>query len=204
MTAPRRPPAIFARPLADYALRQIDPLVARQGFGESALILRWPEIVGEGIAALCAPERLQWPPRPRRKTDLPATASPAIGSPATGLTGKARGERPRDPEPATLILRVEPGFGLDIQHMTPTILDRVNAHLGWRCVGRIAQRQGALPSTPRHPKRPAPPAPDPAARARAEAVVAGIDDPALQTVLARLGENALRRRTGAGKETAPG
>ena len=66
MNPPRRAPAIFARPLADYALRQIDPLVAKQGFGQSALILRWPEIVGERIAALCAPERLQWPPRPRR------------------------------------------------------------------------------------------------------------------------------------------
>jgi hypothetical protein len=194
MNAPRRPPAIFARPLADYALRQIDPLVARQGFGETALILRWPEIVGERIAALCAPERLQWPPRPRRKTD----------GPSTGDGKKTRTERPRDSEPATLILRVEPGFGLDIQHMTQTILDRVNAHLGWRCVGRIAQRQGAIRPTPRGPGRPPPPSPDPAARARAEAVVAGIADPALQAVLARLGENALRQRTGAGDEAAPG
>jgi hypothetical protein len=39
--------------------------------------------------------------------------------------------------------------------------------------------------------RPAPP-PDPAARARAETVVSGIADPALQAVLLRLGENALR------------
>jgi len=194
MNSPRRPPAIFARPLAEYALRQIDPLVARQGFGEAALILRWPEIVGEGIAALCAPERLQWPPRPRRKNP----------GPSTGDGKKTRTDHARDQEPATLILRVEPGFGLDIQHMTPTILDRVNAYLGWRCAGRIMQRQGALPPTPRSPKRPAPPAPDPAARARAEAVVAGIADPALQAVLARLGENALRQRTGAGDEAAPG
>ena len=97
MSAPRRPPAIFARPLADFALRQIDPLVARQGFGESALILRWPEIVGERIAALCAPERLQWPPRPRRNTDLTKTDHPTAGasreatagsSPAAGRCGR--------------------------------------------------------------------------------------------------------------------
>jgi hypothetical protein len=196
MNAPRRPPAIFARPLAEYALRQIDPLVARQGFGETALILRWPEIVGERIAALCAPERLQWPPRPRRKTD----------GPSTGDGKKTRVNHARDREPATLILRVEPGFGLDIQHMAQTIIDRVNAHLGWRCVGRIVQRQGAIGTSPRvrNPaSRPPPPSCDPAARARAEAVVAGIADPALQAVLLRLGENALRRPTVTGGQTSP-
>jgi hypothetical protein len=184
MNAPRRAPAIFARPLADYALRQIDPLVAKQGFGQSALILRWPEIVGERIAALCAPERLQWPPRPRRKAD---DASGGPNAPAA---------RSSSSEPATLVLRVEPGFGLDIQHMTPAIIDRINAHLGWRCVSRIVQRQDATPLTPRvkpRPSQPRPsPAPDPAARARAETVVAGIADPSLQAVLLRLGENVLR------------
>ena len=182
MTTPRRPAAGSARPLADYALRQIDPLVIKRGFGESALILRWPEIVGERIAALCAPERLQWPPRPRRKPEALSTGD--------GKT--ARADRAREPAPATLILRVEPGFGLDIQYMTPTILDRVNAHLGWRCVARILQRQATGGRTPRAPPRASPAPADPAVRARADAVVAGIGDPALQAVLRRLGENVLR------------
>lgn len=182
MTASRRKTTSSARPLADYALRQIDPLVVKRGFGESALILRWPEIVGERIAALCAPERLQWPPRPRRKPESPSTED--------GKT--ARADRAREPAPATLILRVEPGFGLDIQHMTPTILDRVNAHLGWRCVARVLQRQATGGRTPRTPPRASPAPTDPAVRARAEAVVAGIGDPALQSVLRRLGENVLR------------
>ncbi len=197
MNAPRRSPAIFARPLADYALRQIDPLVARRGFGEAALILRWQEIVGERIASLCAPERLQWPPRPRRKVEV-----------ALIVHGdKVRAERTRGSEPATLILRVEPGFGLDIQHMTQTIVDRVNAHLGWRCVGRIIQRQGASPLLPNFlslSARPSPPPSDPAARARAEAVVAGIADLSLQSALLRLGENALRQKNGADREAGPG
>ena len=185
MNTPRRAPAIFARSLADYALRQIDPLVAKQGFGQSALILRWPEIVGERIAALCAPERLQWPPRPRRKNDDAASHTP-----------KSRGANTDAEGPATLILRVEPGFGLDIQHMTPAIIDRINAHLGWRCVSRIVQRQETHPLSPRAMRRPVQPRPapvaDPAVRARAAAAVTGIADPALQAVLQRLGENALR------------
>ena len=76
--------------------------------------------------------------------------------------------------------------------MTPAILDRVNAHLGWRCVARILQRQATSALTPRIPRRAAPAPTDPAVRARAGAAVAGIADPALQAALQRLGENALR------------
>jgi len=52
-----------ARPLADFVRGQIDPLVAKQGFGEASMILRWREIAGERIAALCAPEKLKRAPR---------------------------------------------------------------------------------------------------------------------------------------------
>ncbi len=160
---------VRARLLAEFVLRQIDPLVAKQGFSESSLLMRWPEIVGARVAAICAPERLQWPPRPRR------------GAP----------EKPQ--EPATLILRVEPGFGLEIQHLTPAILERVNAHLGWRCVSRLMLRQQPLHAVPPAPGRPARPAQNPALRARAEAETAGVDDDALRAALIRLGENALAR-----------
>ena len=105
---------VFARPLAEFVLRELDPLVARQGFGEASLLMRWPEIVGARVADICQPMKLQWPPRAKQRAP----------------------EKPQ--EPATLILRVSPGFGLEAQHMAPLIIDRVNAHLGWRCVGRIA------------------------------------------------------------------
>ena len=42
-------------------------------------------------------------------------------------------------------LRVEGAFALEAQHSAAIILDRVNAHLGWRCVEKIAFRQGPLP-----------------------------------------------------------
>jgi len=157
----------WARPLADFVLRQIDPLVVKQGFGESSLLMRWREIVGPRIADICAPERLQWPPRAKKPTP-----------------GKQQ-------EPATLVLRVEPGFGLEIQHLAPAIIDRVNAHLGWRCVSRIMLRQGAAPREPsRSSERRLPPA-DPAAHARAETATQGIEDEALRAALVRLGEHAL-------------
>ncbi|QGM97308.1 DUF721 domain-containing protein [Methylocystis parvus] len=166
--APRK--GVFARPLVDYVLRELDPLVARQGFGEASLLLQWREIVGARVADICAPERLQWPARARK----PAP------------------DRPQ--EPATLVLRVEPGFGLEIQHMAPAIVDRVNAHLGWRCVVRVTLRQQAL--APRAEKRrpPRPALADPASRARAEAATQGVAEESLRAALIRLGEQALKPR----------
>ncbi|PPD44974.1 MAG: hypothetical protein CTY15_05485 [Methylocystis sp.] len=168
MSAPPRKKGVFARPLADYVLRQIDPLVARQGFGEASLLMQWREIVGARVADICAPEKLQWPARARK----PAPDKPQ--------------------EPSTLILRVEPGFGLDIQHMAPAIIDRINAHLGWRCVARLTLRQEALPQRVDKAARRRPA--DLAARARAEAAAEGVADETLRAALVRLGESALAQR----------
>lgn len=160
---------VWARPLADFVLRELDPLVARQGFGEASLLMRWREIVGARVADICQPMKLQWPPRAKQRAP----------------------EKPQ--EPATLILRVSPGFGLEAQHMAPLIIDRVNAHLGWRCVGKIALRQEELRDEAPPPVKAAILPPDPKARARAEAAATGVDDAALRAALVRLGEQALRR-----------
>ena len=166
MTVAPRGKGQWARPLGEFVLREINPLVAKQGFGEASLLMQWREIVGARIADVCAPERLQWPTAARKP-----------------LADKA-------PASATLILRVEPGFGLDIQHVAPTIVDRVNAHLGWRCVAKVSLRQQPLA---RHainaPQRNA--RFDPIARARAEAATEGVADDRLRAALVRLGEKAL-------------
>ena len=153
-----------ARPLADLVNRTLDPLVARQGFGESTLLTQWEAIVGARLAAISAPERLNWPPRPKARPE--------------GV----------EIQPATLVLRVEPGFGLDVQHMSGVIIERVNAHLGWRCVARLSLRQAALP--PPKPKRKAPLG-DPAARAAAAKAAEGVEHEALRAALVALGERVL-------------
>ena len=160
----------FSRPLAELVNRALDPLVAKQGFGESSLLLQWEAIVGARVAGLCQPIRLQWPPRAKLRTP----------------------DKPQ--EPATLALRVEPGFGLDIQHMSGALIDRVNAHLGWRCVARLSIRQEPL----RHdaPKVRPPPPRDPIARMRAEAATEGVADEALRKALVALGERVLARTAG--------
>lgn len=164
----------FSRPLAELVDRALDPLVARQGFSESSLLLRWEAIMGARVAAICEPIRLQWPPRAR------------------GRSLEKSDPRAKKDEPATLVLRVEPGFGLDIQHMSATIVERVNTHLGWRCVGRLTIRQEPLTAKAR-PKRKAAPA-DAATRVRAATATEGVTNDALRAALIALGERVLAKR----------
>jgi hypothetical protein len=152
-------------PLADFVRAAVDPVLAKQGFGESSLILHWDDIVGERVAACSEPIKLQWPPRPAKRPPDAAI------------------------EPATLVLRVAGAMALEIQHMGPILIERVNSHLGWRAVGKLAIRQGPLNKANR-PARVAPP--DPQALAEAEEATEGVDDEDLRKALARLGARALR------------
>jgi len=159
----------WSRPLADLIGTAIDPVFAKQGFGQSSIILYWDEIVGERIAAVAQPLKLQWPPRG-------SAANPD-----------------RKIEPASLVVRVESGFALELQHQAPFILDRINAHLGWKCVGRLSLKQGPLPrSEPSERQRTMP---DTKAQRQAESLVGGIDDKALRDALARLGGRVLSDRS---------
>jgi hypothetical protein len=158
--------AFWSLPLADLVGAAIDPVLARQGFGESNIVLFWEEIVGERLAAMSEPLCLRWPPR---------------------------GNAQFDHAPATLVVRVQGGYALELQHMTGLVIERVNAHLGFACVGRIAIKQGPLERRPdgKAPRRP----PPPEAVAAAEACVAGIQDEALRQALSRLGARVFQPRS---------
>ncbi len=127
----------------------------RQGFAATEIITRWEEIVGPELARRSEPVRLVWPRR-------------------------------EDPESVgTLTIRVEGVYAIEVQHSTAQIMERVNRYFGWRCVGRVAIRQG--PVTPRH-KPPAPPRePEPSAVAEVARKIGPFEDEALGKSLARLG-----------------
>ena len=155
-------PRSFAKPLSQLVGKTIADAFARQGFASTGLITHWDEIVGPEIAAHAEPLRMNWP----------------------------RKVHEDDPEPATLILRVEGPVALEIQHLSGVIIERVNRFFGFRAVGRIAIRQAPLARRAAKP-RPAPP--DPAVIARLAASMTDIADDKLRDALARLG--AVVKRT---------
>lgn len=148
-------PRSYARPLADLANPLLAGSFARQGFASAELVTRWPDIVGAEIALHCEPIKMQWPRTPETETQ----------------------------EPGTLVLRVEGPASIEIQHMAPQILERVNRFFGFAAVGKLALRQAPLA---RRPKRKAS-VPDPEAVKKMAASLPPIEDENLKDALARLG-----------------
>ncbi len=156
-------PKTFA--LADLIAKAMDPVLAKQGFGAADIVLHWDEIVGERLARVCEPIKLQWPARPP----------------------KAPPGQPLDP--ASLLVRVESGFAIELQHVSPLVIERVNMHLGWRCIGRILLRQGPVGTQKRVVR--AKPVDDPEACAEAARQSAGVEDEGLRAALTRLGSRII-------------
>src|SRR5262245_35742953 len=139
-----KPVRRYPRPLAELIKPCLGEAFARQGFASSDIVTHWAEIVGPEIAAHAEPVKLQWP---RQIAD--------------------------EPQPGTLVLRVEGPAAIEIQHLSGVILERVNRFFGWRAVGRIALRQAPLA---RRALKRARPGPSPEAVARVEASLTDVAD----------------------------
>ena len=148
----------FSQPksLSQLAGKTVADLLAKQGFASTGVITHWPSIVGAEIADHAEPLRMVWPRRVHEE----------------------------DPQPATLVLRVEGPVALEIQHLSGVIIEKVNRFFGWRAVGRIQIRQAPLA---RRRAKAAPQAPDPEVVARLAAGLSDIADAELRAALARLG-----------------
>lgn len=144
-----------AKPLADLVAACVAGAFARHGFTSCEIVTHWEDIVGPEVAAIAEPMRMQW----------------------------NRSHRGDDAESATLVLRVEGPGALEIQHMSDTIVERVNRYLGWRSVSRLALRQAPLMRRRPKPERPKI---DEVAAAEIEQIT-GIADPGLRAALGRLG-----------------
>ena len=153
------------KPLADLLDVCLGPALAAQGFASADIIAAWPEIVGPRLAAACQPIRIEWSRRGLRNRD----------------------ERP---QPAMLIVRVEGAFALELQHVAPLLMERINAYYGWRCVGRIVLKQGPVRrAAPLPPAKPA--VLGEAERQRIAAALDGVAEGGLRTALDRLGAAVL-------------
>ncbi len=139
--------------------------LGKRGFAEADLLGDWTSIVGRDIASRCVPRKLDRP-RPRRQ----------------GAAHEAEG---------TLTLRVEAGYALEVQHLEPQLLERINGYFGFRAVTRLRLLQA--PSPPPAPKT-VPAAPlSPEAMAALHARLEDVEDTELRGALDRLGQAILRR-----------
>lgn len=132
----------------------------RHGFAEADILTRWPAIVGEHLAAHSLPERLRF---------------------TRGKTADAGG---------VLTVRVEGGMGVELQHLEPLVVDRINTYCGYRAVQGLRIVQGPLP----HPHRPSPFRARRLSASEREALaatLAGIDEGPLRQALGRLGRHVL-------------
>ena len=143
-----------ARPLADVTTTLLADSFRRQGFASSELVVRWEAIVGADVAGHAEPLKIQWPRR---------------------IEGD-------EPQPGTLVLRVDGPMALEIQHMSQVILERVNRYFGFAAIERIAIRQAPLRSPEPKPVRSLDPQ---AVQAVADTIPEAGED--LKMALARLG-----------------
>ncbi len=156
-----------------HAARLMRPLARQRGTATARLAAEWPAIVGPEIARHSLPERLGG------GHGRPASSPRRAAAPATG---------------GTLRLRVEGPLSLELQHLAPQIIERINGYFGYAAVGRLRIVQGPLP-------RRVPPvlgsAPlDPHRRQDLHERLAPVADDALRQALERLGQAILSRRKG--------
>ncbi len=98
---------------------------------------------------------------------------------------------PRQRDGGTLHIRADSGTALELQHLEPQIIQRVNAFLGYAAVVRLTYIQAPLSQRQidarRARKTPPNPVGKPAMPAATAEAIAAVDDPELRASLERLG-----------------
>lgn len=120
--------------------------------------------------------------------DWEAVAGPAIAAVAL----------PRRLAAGTLTLACSPTVALELQHLAPQLLQRINTFLGTSAVARLR----FAPDTARAPARP-PPAPPRAVPAEVAAAVAALPSGELRQALAALGAALAGHRGMTGNQPPP-
>jgi len=141
--------------LADLIGSSVGAAFRRQGFASTEIVTHWDDIVGPDIAAVAEPVRMRW----------------------------TRSRNGDESTPATLVLRVEGPVALEIQHLAPVIVGRINCHVGWQAVGAIALQQAPLMRRRAKPQRPR----IDEELAQSIAAGTGIADERLRAAIGRLG-----------------
>jgi hypothetical protein len=164
---PRSPFVSPALKAGDIASGLLNKVFSDRGFTTREIITQWATIVGPELAQVTSPERLKWP----RKTAM--SASPDMQDAY---------------ESASLHIRVEGPIAIEVQHLAPQIIERINQFFGYPAIGsiRIIQapvsiRGNSASATPGQSS------PNKETGSVSEVPISGIADPDLAAALARLG-----------------
>ncbi len=92
-----------------------------------------------------------------------------------------------------LHIRVSGGVAVELQHLEPLVIERINGHFGYGAVARLRLIHAPIPraAAPR-PARHSAVAVDPDRRAVLDKMLGGVEDEALRAALERLGMAVLR------------
>ena len=120
-------------------------------------------------------------------TDWPSIVGDAIAPYCVPL----RITRPRGQAGGALYVRAAGAWAVELHHLSPQILDRVNGFLGFQAITELKIVQGPIAAAAQR-RRPKPLPPD--ARSLISDAVSDVSDDGLRDALERLGES-LHRRT---------
>lgn len=165
--AQRKQPAAPARNCATRPMAALLPRVMKQAVGRRGF--------GEGTIL----------------TDWPAIVGEAI---AAVSAPERLSFPPGTRRDAVLHVRVAGPLALELQHLEPQIIERINMHFGYPAVARLRILQGPLPRRPAAPAAAAPAPLNAAQEAQLAESLAAIDDTALREALEGLGRAVLGRQ----------
>lgn len=136
----RKTPTSFVRAVGQHVPRLTAKVFEKYGFHSAEIMTSWSTVAGADIARISAPERIKWPRGNSGSHDAEDARSAAGG--------------------ATLVLRTEPAYALDVEYKTREIIDRINRYFGYRAIAQIKIIQTPLAykqpdqAAPARPKQP--------------------------------------------------
>ncbi|KAA2213247.1 DUF721 domain-containing protein [Teichococcus oryzae] len=137
--------------------------------------------VGSLIPRLTKPVfRKRSPAAAHLMTDWPEIVGPAL----------AAQSMPQKLVAGTLVLRCSGPVAMELQHLAPLLIGKINAMLGPGLVQRLRFVQGAVTPPAAAPRRP----PRPVVPETVKAALEEVPDPELRAALARLAQGVYRRR----------
>lgn len=131
-------------------------------------------------------------------SDWTAIVGPDLGDQCVPL----RLVRGPEGEGGTLHVRVTGPLALELQHLEPQVIERINGFYGFRAIARLRMHQGPI-APPVRKARPAPPKASDDDLAALEQQLATVTDPELRRALKELGQSIMARkdRTASGTKT---